>query len=187
MRVKNPLIMNTLKWNFLLFELSDVVIEKIVQNANKTAGDKMTKKLIFPLFYIAEWVFFLYVLLFILIFNLFNYVNFLLVDMLWEERVPLTSSTTKSLLIILVIGLVCFIYIRYLAGHRVYRKFKAAIWGIVFSINSLSCISLFIISMNFGFDLYEGERMILLVAACISMVLTVQVIMKYESERGVIS
>lgn len=171
----------------MLFKPSDFVSEKIVQNANEMAGEKMAKKLIFPVFYIAEWVFFLYVLLFILIFNLFNYVNFLLVDMPWEERVPLTSSTTKSLLIILVIGLICFIYIRYLAGHRVYRKVKAAIWGVVFSINSLSCIFLFIISMNFEFDLYKGEQIILLVAACISIVLTIQVIMKYESERKVVS
>lgn len=143
----------------------------------------MAKKIIVPVFYIAEWVFFLYVFLFVLTFNLLNYVNFLLVDMPGEERVPFASSTGKSLLILFAFGLVCFIYIRYLAGHRMYRKVKAAIWGFIFTVNSLSCV--FCFSISFTFELYEGERLILLLAACISIALVIQIGMKYHADSSV--
>jgi hypothetical protein len=80
----------------LLFKPSDFVVEKIVQHANETAREKMAKKLILPVFYVAEWAFFLYIFLVILLFNLLNYVTLLLVDMPGEERIPLTSSAGTS-------------------------------------------------------------------------------------------
>ena len=57
---------------------------------------------------IAEWLFFLYVLICLLIFNMIHLGNLLYVDMPNEEPMTVTSSFAQTSLFIIGIGVVCF-------------------------------------------------------------------------------
>lgn len=139
------------------------------------------KKLILPVIYVAEWVLFFYVLLFIFTFNLIYFANIIYIDMPWEEPITLTSSFINSLLVVLGVGLVCFFYIRYLPGNRAYKKFKAVIWGFLFGLNSLSCVILMIVV--YRLDLYV-DGVLLLIVALVSIVLTIQISMKNDNRMN---
>ncbi|ATP40774.1 hypothetical protein CSE16_12335 [Solibacillus sp. R5-41] len=145
-------------------------------------GKKMLNKLLMPMIYVAEWVLFFYVLLCVFVFNMLNFSNIIYTDMSWEEPITLTSSFIKSSLIIVGMGLVCFFYIRYLTGNRAYKIFKEVIWGILFGLNSLSCV--ICLSIIYGFDLKNDEGILLLIVTLISIALTMQIIMKYNYEMN---
>ncbi|WP_393951401.1 hypothetical protein [Lysinibacillus sp. PWR01] len=82
---------------------------------------------------IAEWLFFLYVLICLLIFNMIHLGNLLYVDMPNEELMTVTSSFAQTSLFIIGIGVVCFLYMRYLRGSNVYKRSKAVTWGSLFA------------------------------------------------------
>lgn len=145
-------------------------------------GKKMLKKLILPIIYVAEWILFFYVLLCVFVFNMISFSNIIYTDMPWEEPITLTSSFIKPSLVVVGIGLVCFFYIRYLTGNRAYKRFKEVIWGGVFGLNSLSCV--ICLSIIYGFDLNNDDGILLLIVTLVSIVLTMQIIMKNNYEMN---
>ncbi|MFE8701542.1 hypothetical protein ACFYKX_13135 [Cytobacillus sp. FJAT-54145] len=137
------------------------------------------KKLILPAIYIGEWVLFMYVLLFVTVFNMTFYANMVLIDMPWEE--PIKLPFINALLFVFTVGLVCFLYIKYLVGNRLYIKIKSVVWGFLFGLNLLSCLLWFSISGSFA--LSNQERFLLIVAMLVSAVLTIQIAMKLRSKQ----
>lgn len=103
-------------------------------------SSSVVKKLVVPIVYVAEWIFFLYVLLCIVVFNLVNLTNVIAVDMAWEEPINFTASFINAMIVVLGIGLICFFYIKFLAGSRAYKRFKEVVWGVLFGINTVSCV-----------------------------------------------
>ncbi len=104
------------------------------------------------------------------------YANIILIDMPWEE--PIVLPFMKSLIFVLVVGIVSFIYIKYLIGSALYIKIKGVIWGLLFSSNLLSCLLWF--SLSFGFNLSYHERILLIIAMLVSAILTIQIVFKYR-------
>ncbi|MFJ8459025.1 hypothetical protein ACIQ57_07825 [Lysinibacillus xylanilyticus] len=145
-------------------------------------GEMMLKKLLLPMIYVAEWVLFFYVLLCVFVFNMIIFSNIIYTDMSWEEPITLTSSFIKSSLIIVGMGLVCSFYIRYLTGNKAYKRFKEVICGILFGLNSLSCV--ICLSVVYGFDLSNDDGILLLIVTLVSISLTMQIIMKYNYEMN---
>lgn len=142
----------------------------------------MMKKFLLPIIYVAEWILFFYVLLCVFVYNMINLSSIIYTDMTWEEPITLTSSFIKSALIIVGIGLVCFFYIRYLTGNSAYKRFKEVIWGILFGLNSLSCV--ISLSIIYRFDLINDEALLLLIVTLVSIALTMQIIMKHNYEMN---
>ena len=126
---------------------------------------------------IAEWLFFFCVLICLLIFNIIHLGNLLYVDMLWEEPMTVTSSFAQTSLLIIGIGVVCFLYMRDLRGHNVYKRTKAAIWGGLFACNALG--GGFFMFIRHGLPFNQLETMELLLSTLISFILTFQAVMKY--------
>lgn len=120
----------------------------------------MLKKLIMPIIYISEWVVFFYAVLFMIVFNLTYYVNMVIIDMPWEERTSLPFI--KTVLIMTGACMVCFLYIKYVKGRRIYKYVKDILWGILFGVNGLLCILLLGISLIF--ELPINERVLLVLA-----------------------
>lgn len=141
----------------------------------------MLRKIVIPIVYVAEWILFFYVFLFIAIFNMVNFINVITVDMPWEEPVTLTSSFATSLMIVLGIALICFFYIKFLIGTPAYKRFKEVVWGILFGLNAVSCVICG--SIAYGFNLFHADAILLLITALISTFLTMQIIMKYDAEK----
>ena len=139
----------------------------------------MYKKIAVRMIYVAEWIFFLYVLLFVLIFNMMNLMNLITVDMPWEEPVTLTSSFS-SLLIVLGVSFICSLYIKFLIGNgnSSYKRFKKIVWGRLFGLNGISCL-LYLLTF-YGFKLTSVDSFILLIVAIISIGLTIQVMKKQD-------
>ena len=140
------------------------------------------KKFIVPMVYIAEWVLFFYVFLSIVAFNLVNFTNAIAVDMAWEEPITFTASFVSSLMIVLGMGLICFFYIKFLTGNRAYKRFKEVVWGILFGLNTVSCVICG--SIVYGINILHADGILLLITAFVSAFLTIQIIMKHESETN---
>ena len=138
------------------------------------------KKLVIPMVYVAAWILFFYVFLCIVAFNMVNFTNVIAVDMAWEEPTNLTTSFVNSLLRVLGIGLICFLYIKFLAGNRAYKRFKEVVWGVLFAINTVSCVICG--SIVYGFNFIHADGMLLLITAFVSALLTIQIIMKQDFE-----
>lgn len=126
---------------------------------------------------IAEWLFFLYVLICLLIFNMIHLGNLLYVDMPNEEPMTVTSSFAQTSLFIIGIGVSCFLYMRYLRGSNAYKRSKVAIWGGVFGCHTLA--SGFYLLMRHGLIWNQQEAMELLLSTLISCILTIQAVTKY--------
>lgn len=92
----------------------------------------------------------------------------------------LTASFVNSLLRVLGIGLICFLYIKFLAGNRAYKRFKEVVWGVLFAINTVSCVICG--SIVYGFNFIHADGMLLLITAFVSALLTIQIIMKQDFE-----
>lgn len=144
------------------------------------ASTSLLKKLVVPIVYVAEWILFFYVFLCIVSFNLINLTNFITVDMAWEEPITLTSSFATSLMIVLGIGLICFFYINFMIGNRVYKRFKEVVWGILFGLNALCCAIYG--GIFYGVDIIHGDGILLLTTALVSILLTMQIIIKHDFE-----
>lgn len=128
--------------------------------------------------YVGEWVVFFYFLLCVVVFNMIYFTNIILVDMPWEERI--TLAFIKLLVIILGLGIGCFLYIKYLTGNSTYRMIKEVIWGMLFGANTLSCILW--LRLSYPFDLSNNDRILLILAIIVCAILTVQVIIKFLYE-----
>ena len=125
----------------------------------------------------AEWLLFLYVFICLLSFNLIHLGNLLYVDMPHEEPMTVTTSFAHTSLFIIGIGVVCFLYMKYLWGSSAYKKSKALIWGSLFTCHALaSCFYLF---MRYGLIWNQHEAMELLLSTLISFILSIQAVMKY--------
>lgn len=125
----------------------------------------------------AEWLLFLYVFICLLSFNLIHLGNLLYVDMPHEEPMTVTTSFAHTSLFIIGIGVVCFLYMKYLWGSSAYKKSKALIWGSLFTCHALaSCFYLF---MRYGLLWNQHEAMELLLSTLISFILSIQAVMKY--------
>lgn len=125
----------------------------------------------------AEWLLFLYVFICLLSFNLIHLGNLLYVDMPHEEPMTVTTSFAHTSLFIIGIGVVCFLYMKYLWGSSAYKKSKALIWGSLFTCHALaSCFYLF---MRYGMIWNQHEAMELLLSTLISFILSIQAVMKY--------
>ena len=125
----------------------------------------------------AEWLLFLYVFICLLSFNLIHLGNLLYVDMPHEEPITVTTSFAHTSLFIIGIGVVCFLYMKYLWGSSAYKKSKALIWGSLFTCHALaSCFYLF---MRYGMIWNQHEAMELLLSTLISFILSIQAVMKY--------
>lgn len=145
------------------------------------ASTSVFKKFIVPMIYVAEWVLFFYVFLCIVALNIVNFGNVITVDMAWEEPITFTSSFITSLMLVFGIGLICFFYIKFLMGNRAYKRFKEVVWGILFGLNTLSCAICG--SIVYGWSIFQTtDGIVLLVTALISAFLTIQIVMKHESE-----
>lgn len=140
----------------------------------------MYKKIAVPMIYVAEWILFFCVFLSVLIFNVMNLMNIITVDMSWEEPVTLTSSLPSALLIVLGVGFVCSMYIRFLIGNgnSTYKRFKKIVWGSLFGLNGISCL-LYLLTF-YGFKLTSVDSFLVLFIAIISIALTIQVIKKQD-------
>lgn len=133
------------------------------------------------MFYVAEWVLFFYIFLCIVALNIVNFGNVITVDMVWEEPITYTSSFITSLMLVLGIGLICFFYIKFLTGNRAYKRFKEVVWGILFGLNTLSCVICG--SIVYGLNiLHTADGILLFITALISTFLTIQIVMKSQSE-----
>ncbi|WP_230874948.1 hypothetical protein [Lysinibacillus cavernae] len=126
---------------------------------------------------IAEWLFFIYIVICLLIFNMIHFGNLLYVDTPQEEPMMVTSSFAQSLLFVISIGVICFFYLRYLRGDKVYKRIKAVLWGLLFAFNVLG--SGFCLVMSDGLTFNQHETILLLLAPLISVALTSQAVMKY--------
>jgi len=125
----------------------------------------------------AEWLLFLYVFICLLSFNIIHLGNLLYVDMPHEEPMIVTTSFAHTSLFIIGIGVVCFLYMKYLWGSSAYKKSKALIWGSLFTCHALaSCFYLF---MRYGLIGNQHEAMELLLSTLISFILSIQAVMKY--------
>jgi len=134
------------------------------------------RKLVIPMVYLAEWIFFFYVAICIIVLNLGNFTNIIAVDMPWEEPIALTSSFVSSLLLVIGVALICFFYIKYLIGSKAYQEFKRVIWGILFGLNTISCVICG--SIVYGFDMLHVDGVLLSITALLSALLTLQIIFK---------
>lgn len=141
-------------------------------------GDWIVKKIITPFLYVSEWIVFFYVFLVVSLFNLMYLSNMLFVDMPWEERMTLSSSLSKSILMVVGVGIICFCYIHFLKGYSLYKTIRKLIWGILFVLNVLFCMLWF--GMSYSFDLSNGERIILLSAIVVSGGLAFKVIREFR-------
>lgn len=130
---------------------------------------------------IAEWLLFLYVLICLLSFNIIHLGNLLYVDMPHEEAMAVTTSFAQTSLFIIGIGVVCFLYMKYLWGSNAYKKSKAVIWGSLFACHALA--SGFYLFMRYGLLWNQHEAMELLLSTVISFVLTIQAVMKYVTSK----
>ncbi len=138
------------------------------------------KKFITPLLYVSEWFVFFYVFLMVSLFNLMYLSNMLFVDMPWEEQTTLSTSMSKSILMVVGVGIICFCYIHFLNGYSVYKTIRELIWGILFGLNILSCTLWF--GISYSFEMSDGERLILLVAILVSCGLTLKVMKEFRNE-----
>ncbi|TKI53165.1 hypothetical protein FC756_25390 [Lysinibacillus mangiferihumi] len=138
------------------------------------------KKLVIPMVYVAEWILFFYVFLCIVAFNMVNFTNVIAIDMAWEEPINFTASFVNSLIVVLGMGLICFFYIKFLAGSRAYKRFKEVVWGVLFAINTVSCVICG--SIVYGFNFIHVDGILLLITAFVSALLTMQIIMKQDFE-----
>lgn len=139
-------------------------------------------KLIFPLILIGEWILFFNVFLLVLALNIINFVNVVYVDTAGEEPITITTSTASFIqTVLLVVGLclVCFLYTKYFTGNGFYKRFKASAWGILFGLNSISCLGYLLMWYGFdGFDLHNTELILLLFIILVSVFLTIHIIKK---------
>ena len=126
---------------------------------------------------IGEGIIFFYVLICLLVLNMIHFGNILFVDMPYEEPMTVTSSSPTAFLLLFGLGSVCFLYIRYFMGRSVYRRWKVVLWGSLFAFNTLG--SGFSLLMSYGLMLDHRQAVYLLLATLISMVLTIQAVMKY--------
>lgn len=129
--------------------------------------------------YVSEWILFLYAFFFVSAFNLVYVGNMIFIDMPWEESITLTSSFSKSLLIIIGAGIICFIYIKYQIGNKAYKIIKLVIWGILLGLNTLSSILWLCISVDFG--LSNDDRIILILSILVSLIVTIQIIYTFRN------
>lgn len=132
------------------------------------------KKLLRPVLYVSEWVLFLYVLIFIFVFNMSYFANMIIIDTPWEK--PTMLPFTATLLFIVAIGLICFLYSKYLIGNKLYKKIKVLLWGLLYVSNLVGCLLWFGISYNFG--LSNQERILLIIAIIVSTILIIQIAIK---------
>lgn len=139
----------------------------------------MLKKFLYPIVFIGEWILFFYVILLVLVFNTSNFANVLFVDMDWEEPITITTSTSsffQLVLLVVSVGLVCFLYTNYFTGTGFYKRFKAYAWGILFAFNSLACFGYLFIWYDINeFDLRNTELNLLLLVLVASILLTIQI------------
>ena len=140
----------------------------------------MLKKFLIPIVFVSEWILFYYVMLLVLVFNMSNFANILFVDMDWEEPNTFTTSTSsffQLVLLVVSVGLVCFLYTNYFTGTGLYKRFKAYAWGILFAFNSLACFGYLFIWYDISqFDLRNTELNLLLLVLVASILLTMQII-----------
>ena len=136
----------------------------------------MIRKILIPIVYVAEWILFFYIFLFIAVFNLVNFTNVIAVDMPWEEPITHTSSFVTSLMIVIGVGLSCAVYLHFLIGSKVYKGLKRTIWGILFGFNALSCMVC--TGIIYKFDLLHADAILLMIAALLSVFLTMQAFLK---------
>ena len=139
----------------------------------------MLKKFLIPIVFISEWILFYYVMLLVLVFNMSNFANVLFVDMDWEEPNTFTTSTSsffQLVLLVVSVGLVCFLYTNYFTGTGLYKRFKAYAWGTLFALNSLACIGYLLISYDINeFNLRNTELNLLLLVLVASILLTIHI------------
>ncbi|MFB2518722.1 hypothetical protein [Lysinibacillus sp. OTC-L20] len=114
-------------------------------------------------------------------FNIIHLGNLLYVDMPHEEPMIVTTSFAHTSLFIIGIGVVCFLYMKYLWGSSAYKKSKAVIWGSLFTCHALT--SGFYLLMRYGLIWNQHEAMELLLSTIISFVLTIQAVMKYVASK----
>ncbi|MFJ5770099.1 hypothetical protein [Psychrobacillus sp. NPDC093180] len=138
------------------------------------------RKIIFPIIYVCEWVLYLFALLFVFIYNIISLFNLIYIDMPWEEPFSLTSSFEKSLLIVLGMALIIFLYIRYLTGNRLYKIVKEVVWGVLLGLNTFSCL-LWLIVSDIP-NLTKGDQVLFMLVPLFSLILTIQIIVKLRKE-----
>ncbi|WP_312506070.1 hypothetical protein [Lysinibacillus sp.] len=126
---------------------------------------------------IGEGIFFFYVLICLLVLNMIHFGNILFVDMPYEEPMTVTSSSSTAFLFLFGLGGVCFLYIRYFLGRSGYRRLKIVLWGSLFAFNTFG--SGFSLLMSYGLMLNHRKAIYLKLATVMSLVLTIQAIMKY--------
>lgn len=119
-----------------------------------------------------------YVFLLVLAFNIISFVNVIYVDTSGEEPITITTSTSTSSFIqtvLLVVGLcvVCFLYTKYFAGNGFYKRFKASAWGILFALNLIGCLSYLL--MWHEFDFHNTDLILLLFIILVSVFLTIHI------------
>jgi len=133
-------------------------------------------KFIVPILYVAEWIFFFYVAICILVLNLGNIVNIVVVDTPLEEPIMLTSSFTSSVLLLISVALICSFYIKYLIGSEAYKEFKRVVWCTLFALNTISCVICG--SILYGLGLFRADGILVGITALLSGLLTFQTIEK---------
>lgn len=142
----------------------------------------MLKKVIIPLIFVAEWILYFYVLLLVLAYNFINLANVLYVDTPGEVPITITTSTSvfiQSLLLVLSLCVICFLYTKYFTGKGFFKLFKAYAWAILFALNSVRSFGYFLIWYGVdGFDLRNTELILLLLIILASVTLTMHIVRK---------
>ena len=138
------------------------------------------KKLIYPIIHVSEWVLFFVVLLLFFLFNMMNLFNLIYIDMPWEEPISLTSSLLKSVLLVVGIGFVSWLYIRNVTGSIVYNMIKQIFWGVLFGLNTLS--SVFWLLISFPTNVAVDDRILRLLITLICITLTIQIILLFRNQ-----
>ena len=134
------------------------------------------KKFFVPIIYLAEWILFLFVALCIAILNMINLVNIITVDMPWEEPITLTSSFISSLAFVVGLSIICSFYSKFIMGSNAYQQFKKTIWGVLFGLNTISCVICGIII--YGFNFLTPDGILLLIITLLSAFITKMFIFK---------
>ncbi|MBT2685166.1 hypothetical protein [Bacillus sp. ISL-37] len=128
--------------------------------------------------YIGEWLLFLIALFYNLTLQLIFLGNIVLVD----KNEEAASFPFSYSLIVVILGILFYFYIKHLQGSRRYRKVKEVIWGLFFTATAVS--SLFWFSVNAVVYSQEllSNQVLLTIIFIVSAMLAVQIAIKYKRE-----
>ena len=136
----------------------------------------LLKKMIVSL---TEWTIFFSILFILFILNLIFLVNIITVDMPWEEPVPLGSSFTTSLSIVIVISFIIYLLINFSNSTFTFKQFKGKFLAFSFVLHSINCV--LCLSTAYRSNLFHQDAILLIIITLFSTAFSIQIFMKHKT------